>query len=266
MGRPRIGEGLVADRRKTSRRVMRVHRTCEGCQTEMIGFASRVRKKFCSVDCMRRHTRIELTCPACKKQFLLARSIVVYRENRGKSRQDICCSLACSWAGEHDRGVQFRITGRPMKPRTDPQRCNGRCGREMPLAEYPKDAKGNPMLRCRQCIQPRPDQKRRAHLMAHFGITLEQWEAMYVEQSGRCPICTKDLPPLENMNKATSRDTRWRDRDWNTDHCHKTGKVRGILCRACNHALGALRDDPAIALGAAAYLERHRPVIDPTLR
>lgn len=42
------------------------------------------------------------------------------------------------------------------------------------------------------------------------------------------------------------------------DHCHDTGKVRGPLCGRCNSGIGFLRDDPALARAAAAYLEKHK--------
>ncbi|MEU8956887.1 endonuclease VII domain-containing protein [Streptomyces sp. NPDC048518] len=39
------------------------------------------------------------------------------------------------------------------------------------------------------------------------------------------------------------------------DHCHETGKVRGVLCFNCNSAIGKLGDDPDTVRRAAAYLE-----------
>ncbi|GGU95119.1 hypothetical protein GCM10010260_33080 [Streptomyces filipinensis] len=39
------------------------------------------------------------------------------------------------------------------------------------------------------------------------------------------------------------------------DHCHKTGRVRGVLCFNCNSAIGKLGDNPGPVCRAAAYLE-----------
>lgn len=41
------------------------------------------------------------------------------------------------------------------------------------------------------------------------------------------------------------------------DHCHKSGKIRGILCSGCNVALGQVQDNPATLRSLANYLEKH---------
>jgi hypothetical protein len=41
------------------------------------------------------------------------------------------------------------------------------------------------------------------------------------------------------------------------DHCHRSGRVRGLLCNACNTAFGLLREEPKRFLAAASYLDRH---------
>jgi hypothetical protein len=41
---------------------------------------------------------------------------------------------------------------------------------------------------------------------------------------------------------------------WCVDHDHATGRVRGLLCAACNAALGLLQDNPRVILSAADYL------------
>jgi hypothetical protein len=76
----------------------------------------------------------------------------------------------------------------------------------------------------------------------YAGLTPEQWNAMFDSQGRVCAICKADDPGA----KA----------GWNTDHCHKTKKVRFILCAHCNRGLGAFKDSPALLRAAADALER----------
>lgn len=86
------------------------------------------------------------------------------------------------------------------------------------------------------------DQIRNAHLVRKFGLTLEQWEKKFDEQGRKCASCP-----------ATESGSRY---GWHTDHDHKTGRFRGILCRACNIALGLVEDDVEHLKFLIAYLER----------
>lgn len=53
---------------------------------------------------------------------------------------------------------------------------------------------------------------------------------------------------------------------WSIDHCHKTGKVRGLLCKTCNTGIGHLKDDPNILRSAINYLELDRTEIETTVK
>lgn len=84
---------------------------------------------------------------------------------------------------------------------------------------------------------------RNSKLKRKFGINLEEKEKLFSLQNHQCAICKTK----ENI----------RDRDWDVDHCHITGKVRGILCSNCNRGLGLFKDDPSTLLSAFAYLKKH---------
>lgn len=91
----------------------------------------------------------------------------------------------------------------------------------------------------------RQREQRRLHpgkyrAQAH-GITLAEWNALFLLQGQRCGACHS----LEAKGV----------RGWHTDHDHKTGKVRGILCPSCNMALGMVQDDPDRLRMLAKYLE-----------
>jgi hypothetical protein len=81
------------------------------------------------------------------------------------------------------------------------------------------------------------ERKRRAR----YGISEADYQAMLARQGGVCAICRR---------KSKRR--------LEIDHCHKTGKVRGLLCGNCNTALGRCHDDPDILRAAIAYLEASR--------
>lgn len=85
-----------------------------------------------------------------------------------------------------------------------------------------------------------PDAYRRKMLRRQYGLSPEQYADMLAFQGGGCAIC---FAP-QSGPRALS-----------VDHDHSTGHVRGILCRACNTALGFLNDDPARLWAAIAYLE-----------
>lgn len=74
-------------------------------------------------------------------------------------------------------------------------------------------------------------------LKAAYGITLEQKEAMAESQGGRCKICGVVMTCAH------------------VDHNHETGKIRGLLCYRCNHALGLFKDSVASLEAAVAYLK-----------
>jgi hypothetical protein len=82
-----------------------------------------------------------------------------------------------------------------------------------------------------------------SYLKRRFGITLEEYLAMESAQEGLCAICGRPEPSGKNMA---------------VDHCHKTGKVRGLLCHLCNRSLGGFGDDPEVVRAALTYLLKKR--------
>lgn len=84
---------------------------------------------------------------------------------------------------------------------------------------------------------------RRHRLRTAYGITLDQYAAMLVEQRGGCAICRQTCPTGQHLA---------------VDHDHKTGAVRGLLCFGHNTGMGKFNDDPELLRRAADYLELHR--------
>jgi hypothetical protein len=86
-----------------------------------------------------------------------------------------------------------------------------------------------------------PARKRRMMLKTKYGMTPEGWQIMFEAQGSKCAIC-------ESADAGAKSG-------WNTDHCHKSGRVRFILCAHCNRGLGAFKDSPDIMRKAAKMLE-----------
>lgn len=84
-------------------------------------------------------------------------------------------------------------------------------------------------------------------LLRSFGITLEQYNAMNEAQSGLCAICNR--PPITKASRLS------------VDHCHETGKIRGLLCTRCNTGIGMLGDSIQYVESALLYLVSHKNVL-----
>ncbi|WP_043470342.1 endonuclease VII domain-containing protein [Kitasatospora sp. MBT66] len=81
---------------------------------------------------------------------------------------------------------------------------------------------------------------RAARLQAAYGLSAQDYQALFEAQGGRCAICRE----TRRTNLAV-------------DHCHKTEAIRGLLCQRCNGQLLArgARDRPEVLRRAADYLE-----------
>jgi hypothetical protein len=86
-------------------------------------------------------------------------------------------------------------------------------------------------------------EQRRRQYATRYGMTLAEYEDLFVKQAEVCGICHK---PPDNE--------KWRR--LGVDHDHVTGAVRGLLCGNCNRGLGMFMDDPDLLRGAIDWLAR----------
>lgn len=90
------------------------------------------------------------------------------------------------------------------------------------------------------------------------GITVEHYYKMIEEQENKCAICGKH--ETKKSTKSPSEISPLA-----IDHCHKTNKVRALLCRTCNLGIGAFNDNHELMLKAIEYLKKHtEDMNDPT--
>lgn len=87
-----------------------------------------------------------------------------------------------------------------------------------------------------------PDRSRKQNLKHSYGITLEQYEALYKSQDGKCLICNGSFPNRGKDGLVV-------------DHCHNEGHIRGLLCAKCNTGLGQFGDDIQRLQNAIEYLK-----------
>lgn len=90
--------------------------------------------------------------------------------------------------------------------------------------------------------------RKAAYLKNTHNMTLRQYEARLYSQGGCCAICQDHLP----ANGVDSEDLMI----LRVDHCHKTGRFRGLLCNNCNIGLGSFKDNEASLLNAIFYLRK----------
>lgn len=132
-----------------------------------------------------------------------------------------------------------------------------KCGESKPLDSFYR----NPECRdgrqgsCKVCDNVRTKQwksansesakmtSKRYYLKTKYGITIDQYNELLMKQGGCCACCGGDSP-------------RGRGIYFPVDHCHETGKVRGLLCNPCNVGIGALGDSVEGVRKALAYLTR----------
>ena len=107
------------------------------------------------------------------------------------------------------------------------------CGAVKEKRQFSKAKLGKDGLKakCKDCC-------RSYEMQRVYGITLETYDTMLAEQGGCCAIC----------GTSTIKGR------FAIDHCHKTGKVRGLLCFDCNTGIGKLKDKPSLLLAAYNYL------------
>lgn len=124
------------------------------------------------------------------------------------------------------------------------------CGQDRPVTDFHwRSDQGKYRSECKPCkggrdraAWPTKQPARRDQLLrSKYGISADEFDETLAAQGGGCRICGRDSNP-DSKSLAV-------------DHCHTTGRVRGILCGPCNKALGLMSDNPELLRLAADYLE-----------
>tara|TARA_R110002167_G_scaffold71719_2_gene202249 strand:- start:34 stop:438 length:405 start_codon:yes stop_codon:yes gene_type:complete len=131
------------------------------------------------------------------------------------------------------------------------KKCS-KCKEEKEFSEFYKDKRSPDNLgyTCKVCSKTKNaqyyiDNKTKFkvyNLSKNYGVSQEDFIALLKEQDSRCKIC--GVNTLEESGKTL-----------HLDHCHDSGKVRGLLCQTCNTGLGHFRDNVSNLKKAIKYLE-----------
>jgi hypothetical protein len=170
-----------------------------------------------------------------------------YSRGGGRTGRDTTCKT-CRLARQKAR-LQQRPKHYVQPPTSGTKTCSS-CRLDLPVQEFARNRTAPDGLQpwCRHCrreysrkwrLKP---QRRDSEYRKAYGISLAEYDHLYRQQSGKCAICgTQDAGSRRKLRLCV-------------DHCHRSGRVRGLLCNRCNIAVGLFNDDPCRAEKAAAYL------------
>ncbi len=108
------------------------------------------------------------------------------------------------------------------------------------------------MRRAKSGIPPTDDRDarrvyNRTNQLRKYGLTVVEFDRMYQIQQGCCAICKRHQTAVGKILEV--------------DHDHKTGKVRGLLCRSCNLTIGYVKEDTTTLQSAISYLSYWKSIV-----
>ena len=106
--------------------------------------------------------------------------------------------------------------------------------------QYGKDHKEERKVYIKQWRQENPDYSRKYQIEHLYGLSHKDWLEIWDSQGGKCAICNT---PFDKPTDAC------------VDHNHRTGEIRGLLCKNCNLGIGFLNDDSELMAKAINYLK-----------
>jgi hypothetical protein len=127
---------------------------------------------------------------------------------------------------------------RPLRKVTISEKKCGTCQKVKLANQFYRQRQGGDGLqsKCIECSKEHQASLGLWRRCRNVGITVKLYQELWERQNGMCRICLR--------RKATD-----------LDHCHATGRFRGLLCAACNRILGTVQDNAELLRKLADYLE-----------
>lgn len=176
-----------------------------------------------------------MNCKICDKPF------------SPKSHKHLLCSKDCIKENKRRISVEsyYRVRGNnvPFRGRnynTDYEKLTKKEQRK----RYREKNKDKIKERSKEYTLKSVDKRKEYYLKKFFKMSLEDYNNMLSSQNNSCKIC--GAHESEFTKKLA------------VDHCHETGKIRGILCHNCNKSLGSFKDSIEILQRAIDYLNKSR--------
>lgn len=201
--------------------------------------------------------KLQYSCRLCKKEYTLKYCNIPANpvgDNKACTGCKIIKNISDFHKNKHGKDgfspkcktcikkYQKLYMNKPLDPISSEKMCTG-CKLIKPIVQFNKSRYGKDGLRteCQECSKTKK-------LEALYDISPQDYERMLCDQGGVCAICKR------SQSENTSHRLTGKPALLSVDHCHKTLKVRGLLCGPCNMAIGLLRDNPENAESAASYL------------
>jgi hypothetical protein len=171
--------------------------------------------------------KYELPCPVCGKVREFATKAYFYKA-RKYNKTCKSCSNSIQLGG---LGNLYNSAGEKL--------CID-CNIHKPISDFHKNKKKYLSSVCINCSKERSKAYHKSYYKYEkYGITKEEFDRIQTAQLGECAICNKPI-----------------FQEGHIDHCHATGKVRGILCGKCNKGLGLFDDNINYLTNAIKYLTK----------
>ncbi len=179
-------------------------------------------------------------CTKCKE----TKTLDNFWKSNGKSK--IYCKSCCMLSNRQTYAKRKTKIDEILKLNQDSKVCT-RCGEIKPINNFLRDVsnKTGKANICKSC-------RKNTYLKTLYKIDVIQYNKMLEEQDYKCAICKEP---------ETSKDRTGNIRNLAVDHCHRTGKVRRLLCSKCNTTLGKYKEDIRLFQNFINYIKEFNDTI-----
>lgn len=182
----------------------------------------------------------ERDCPSCGATDGMRVRVTGLPKENGLIRRKLVCRKCKYVVFTDSTSTAFVHPRRQLAMLVTSKTCT-KCHRDLPIDKFQKKACDSDLYRpsCRECLNKARAVHYRKKLAEPFGCEEHIFAEMTKAQCGKCAICRQESSTLV------------------VDHCHRTNKIRALLCHQCNLAIGNFKDDIQHMEAAIAYLRAH---------